>query len=164
MIKYVSEIKEIEYILTNLRDEDREELENLFGSNWYQSTVESLKNVKFLILYGLGNGNILVPIAMGGFYEVQNKDCSIACVWLLSSKFVSKNKTALMRVLRNQLYENSSKYDILYNFIYKSNYEAKLWLKKLGFCFDNPNPENVKLKNDFEFFYKKRMRDNVKSK
>lgn len=156
MIKYVSEIDEIEFILSNLRDEDKEELENLFGEKWYKKTLDSLSNEKFLILYGQGNAKGRVPVAMGGFYDINHENSKIACVWLLSSKFVSQNKTALMRVLRNQLYANSNKYDIMYNFIYKSNKGAKLWLKKLGFNFDNPNPENIKLKKDFEFFYKKR--------
>ena len=158
MIKYMSEISEIEFILSNLRDEDKEELENLFGNNWYNKTIESLKDEKFLILYGQGNAAGRVPVAMGGFYDVKKEiateNCKIACVWLLTSKYVSKNKTALMRVLRNQLYANSSKYDIMYNFIYKSNHGAKLWLKKLGFNFDNPNPEKIQLKKDFEFFYR----------
>ena len=158
MIKYVSEMNEIEFILSNLRNEDREELENLFGENWYQKTLDSLKDEKFLILYGQGNGKGRVPVAMGGFYDVTKENCKIACVWLLSTKYVSQNKTALMRVLRNQLYNNSDKYDVLYNFIYKSNKGAKLWLRKLGFSFDNPNPENIKLKKDFEFFYRRKMR------
>ena len=161
MIKYVSEIKEIEFILSNLRDEDREELENLFGEDWYKRTLVSLKDEKFLILYGQGNGEGRVPVAMGGFYDVKNENCSIACVWLLSSKFVDKNKTALMRVLRNQLYSTGTKYDILYNFIYKSNHGAKLWLKKLGFSFDNPNPKGIKLKNDFEFFYRRNRKGEI---
>ena len=71
MIKYVSEMNEIEFILSNLRDEDREELENLFGENWYQKTLDSLKDEKFLILYGQGNGKGRVPVAMGGFYEAK---------------------------------------------------------------------------------------------
>ena len=159
MIKYVSEIKEIEFILSNLRDEDREELESLFGDDWYKRTLDSLKDEKFLILYGQGNGSGRIPVAMGGFYDIKDKTSTIACVWLLSSRYVSQNKTALMRVLRNQLYANSSKYDVLYNFIYKSNKGAKLWLKKLGFKFDNPNPKEIKLKKDFEFFYKTKERN-----
>ena len=101
------------------------------------------------------NNNFLVPIARGGFYDVSKEPCRIACVWLLSTKYVSKNKTALMKALKNQMYLNSSKYDILYNFIYKSNHEAKSWLKKLGFSFDNPHPEGVNMKDGFEFFYRK---------
>ena len=156
MIKYVSEKSEIEFILSNLRDEDKEELENLFGSNWYEMSLESLKDEKFLVLYGYGNEHGQVPVAMGGFYEVNNEPCKIACVWLLSTKYINKNKTAFMKALRNQMYLNSSKYDILYNFIYKSNHSAKLWLKKLGFRFDNPHPEGVNMNEGFEFFYRKK--------
>ena len=160
MLKYADEVKEIEFILANLREEDRAELEHLFGAEWFQKTLDTLKNEKCLVLYGQGNGSSgRVPISTGGFYEIDTNGCKTACVWLLTTKFAELNKTALMRVLRNQLYLNGAKYDILYNFIYKSNYGAKLWLKKLGFSFDNPHPENIKFRKDFEFFYKKNERN-----
>jgi len=155
MIKYWDDVSEIEFILDNIRDEDREELENLYGCKWREKTLESLKKQKFQILYGLCGEKGRCPIAMGGIYDVKCQAGKIGCVWLLSSRFIGRNKTALMRVLRNQLYADMPDYDILYNFIYKSNYEAKSWLKKLGFRFGNPNPEKIILKEGFEFFYKR---------
>ena len=156
MLKEVSNINEIEFILSHLRKEDEEELKHLYGKNWYKNTLESLKDEKFLILYGYSdNKKTQIPIAMGGFFEITD---NIACVWLLSSYFIKINKRKLMKALREQVLINSSKYEIMYNFIYKSNTKAKLWLKKLGFCFDNPKPEGMDIKKDFEFFYKKQER------
>ena len=42
----------------------------------------------------------------------------------------------------------------MFNYIYKSNFEAKKWLKRFGFKFDNPKPVGLKVKDNFEFFYK----------
>ena len=36
----------------------------------------------------------------------------------------------------------------------KSNKQAKEWLLKLGFCFDNPKPNGLNVSEGFEFFYK----------
>jgi len=91
---------------------------------------------------------------MGGFYELFDEKLKIACVWLLTTKYVSQNKMTLMKELKNQISFADKKYDLMYNFIYKSNFEAKNWLKKLGFSFDNPKPEGLKIKENFEFFYK----------
>ena len=33
----------------------------------------------------------------------------------------------------------------------KTNIDAKRWLKKLGFCFDNPKPANLKISENFEY-------------
>ena len=57
--------------------------------------------------------------------------------------------------LLKQLEQASYKYEIIYNYIYKSNYKAKKWLKKLGFNFNNPKPEGLNLEEGFEFFYKR---------
>ena len=96
----------------------------------------------------------IVPVSMGGFHHVQNKNYKMACVWLLSTRFVKYNKTALMRVLKQQVLKASLDYEIMYNFICKSNFQAKIWLKKLGFRFDNPKPKNLDVKEGFEFFYR----------
>ena len=54
------------------------------------------------------------------------------------------------------MYQLNMKYRIpFYNYIYKSNIEAKEWLKKLGFIFDCPIPQKLNIQRDFEFFYKK---------
>ncbi len=156
MLKKADNIEEILFILNNLRNEDLEELLALYGKNWLNKTVLSLKDKNFYILYGFSSNKTLIPIAMGGFWELFEQDKSIASVWLLTTKFVNINKSAFWREVSSQIKEKSKKYNIMFNYIYKSNKEAKKWLKKLGFKFDNPHPENLKLKEGFEFFYKNR--------
>lgn len=154
MLKISTNQNEYRFILDNLRYEDKRELYLLWGKNWYDATLKSLEDAKVLIFEGKNQFGKIVPIAMGGFYPVLNEKYTMACVWFLSTKFVKYNKTPLMRVIKQQVLKASLDYEIMYNFICTSNFKAKVWLQKLGFCFDNPKPKNIELKREFEFFYK----------
>ncbi len=154
MLKTVSDNSEILYILNNLRYEDEQELVHSSGKDWKNKTLLNLQNKKILVLYGKDSNNRQVPVAMGGVFGIKSDDIPIACVWLLSTRYVYKNKIILMKTLWQQVEQASKKYGIMYNFIYKSNFEAKRWLQKLGFNFDNPKPNGLNVKEDFEFFYK----------
>ena len=154
MLKISTNQNEYRFILDNLREEDKQELFLLWGNDWYDLALQSLKDAEILVFWGKNKSGEIVPVAMGGFYPVLNQKCKMACVWLLSTKFVKYNKTALMRVIKQQISKASLNYEIMYNFICISNSQAKIWLKKLGFHFDNPKPKNIELKKEFEFFYK----------
>lgn len=154
MIKNIKSKSDIIFILDNLRCEDKEELFALFGENWKEQTIEDLKGQNILCLYFFNEKNEEIPIAMGGFYEHFLEEPTIACVWLLSTVFVRKNKTLFIKDIKQQIDKASKKYSIMYNYIYKSNYEAKRWLRMFGFRFDNPYPKNLEVKDGFEFFYK----------
>ena len=144
------------FILENLRDEDLEELRALWGEQWKEKTLESLEKTEVLVIFGNDGEKRKIPIAMGGFYDMSNTDVKIACVWLLTTKFIKYNRRYFISSLVSQIEKASLKYDILFNFIYKSNFQAKQWLKKLGFCFDKKNPTSLVVEEGFEFFYKKR--------
>lgn len=154
MIKETNNISDIQYILDNLRKEDEEELIAQLGLNWKEKMLNYSAGKIFKILYGVDNVGKRVPIAIGGFTELSEKDPTIACVWLLSTNAVLKNKRLFFQEIKKQLIEAEKKYTILYNYIYKSNYTAKSWLKNLGFKFDKAKPVYLPVKKDFEFFYK----------
>lgn len=154
MIKKVKNISEAEFILDNLREEDKAELYALYCDEWKKKTILSLEDKEFYIFYIKNKQNESIPSAMGGFYQIFDEEPAIACVWLLSSKFIYMNKLRFMKAIKKQIKLASSQYKIMFNFIYKSNFEAKKWLKKSGFKFDNPNPKNIKVPDGFEFFYK----------
>lgn len=137
---------DILYILNNLREEDKIELCLYSGKNWKNKTVQRLKKSKVIILKDSEG----IPFAMGG---IEGKN-DIACVWLLTTKKVVENKIQLIKTIKEQLYLNSQKYSIYFNYICKSNNLAKNWLLKLGFNFDNPKPHNLYVKEGFEFFYR----------
>lgn len=137
---------DILYILNHLRDEDKAELTALFGREWKKRTLNRLKKSKITIL----RNSKSQPFAMGG---IEGKK-SVACVWLLTTNEFINNKLKLAKEISKQIELASNKFEILYNFIYCSNFQAKKWLKKLGFVFDNPSPKGMKIPDDFEFFYK----------
>ena len=154
MLKKNIDKNEIIFILNNLRDEDECELLALWGEDWRNKALSSFEGEEVLILYGKDNYCNFVPIAMGGFCELFEKDSKIACVWMLTTKFIKYNKLLLSKNLKQQINNASEKYDIMYNYIYKSKKKKKNWLRKMGFKFDNPRPEKLKIAKDFEFFYK----------
>ena len=113
-----------------------------------------LETVTNYILYGKDSNNNLIAIAMGDFFEIFPSDDSIACVWLLTTKYIYANKHLFYKHFIDLFNKKCKKYNIMFNFIYKSNYQAKKWLQKLGFKFDNPYPKGIEVKEGFEFFYK----------
>ncbi len=153
MIKKMTDKSEIVFILENLREEDRQELFLHSGKDWKNKVLLNLQDKDFLVLYGPDSTGKQVPIAMGGVCETDKRE-KIACVWLLCSSFIYKSRIALAKGLKENVSSAEKKYRIMYNFIYKSNFEAKHWLKKLGFKFDNPKPEGMNIQDGFEFFYK----------
>ena len=148
--------KKCRFILDNLRKEDLLEIECLWGNNWKQKVLNSIDKKKVLFAYGRDKYGNIIPISMGGFHDIPCEHFKVACVWLLSTKYISMNKIRFFKELRTQFFLYEKNYEILYNYIYKTNIDAKRWLKKLGFCFDNPKPANLKISENFEFFYKNR--------
>ena len=143
-------IKDVEYILDNLRQEDLNELKALWGENWRSETIKNIMTTDFDSLVGVSDK----PVVMGGIWGVGGENSKTACVWLLSTDEVKKHKISLIKNLSEEIEKAEKKYSILYNFIYKSNLSAKKWLKILGFRFDNPRPDGLKIPDGFEFFYK----------
>ena len=154
MIKECSEKSEIIFVLEHLRNEDKEELIALYGYDWKIKILNDLENKKVLVLYGKDNYSNIIPIAIGGFNECFNNDKSIACAWLLSSSYIQINKSIFLKEFKNQLLFAEEKYEIMFNFIHRTNFTAKNWLVKFGFKFDNPNPKGIPVQDGFEFFYK----------
>ena len=154
MLKKVSSEFEKKFILNYLREEDKEELQAMFGEGWYKETIKTLQDNDFLVMYVFDEQKNEIPIAIGGFYDFNQSEVSIASVWILSSQYIYRNKKLFFKDIKEKLRETGGKYKIMYNYIYKRNFSAKKWLKKLGFRFDNPNPEGLNVKEGFEFFYK----------
>ncbi len=149
MLKTDKNIDDVNFILDNLRKEDLEEIIELWGNDWKDKFIKNTMSTEFLILT---NNNI--PIAMGGIVPVGTAESGIACVWLICSKYVKNNRILLLKTIKKQIDSASSEFNVFYNYIYKLNFEAKKWLKNLGFKFDNPSPPNLEVREGFEFFYK----------
>ena len=159
MLKKTNDKLILSYVLSHLREEDKEELIALYSECWYEKTVENFSDREYLVLYGVDDKKEVVPIAIGGIDSIFAKEHRIACVWLLSTIWVKRNKKTFFNTLKTQEVLAQNDFDILFNFIYKSNHSAKKWLKKLGFCFDNPSPIGISIDDGFEFFYKLKERN-----
>lgn len=147
--------KDVLYILDNLRDADRMELQEIWGEDWKSQTLENIMKTDFQVLIGKAGKND-VPVVMGGAWAADPNDPGAACVWLLSTDEVKNNQIGLLKQLRREIKFYDTKYWITYNKIHKNNEMAKNWLKWLGYCFDIPNPPGIVIPANFEFFYRKR--------
>ena len=159
MLKRTNDKSIISYVLTHLREEDKQELIALYFENWQEKTLKNLAEREFFVLYGLDDENRKVPIAIGDVDSIFEKTQRIACVWLLSTVWINKNKIKFFNAVKEQLLLVEKDFDILFNFVYESNSIAKKWIKKLGFCFDNPKPIEFSVEDGFEFFYKSKERN-----
>ena len=161
MLKKTNDKLILYYVLNHLRDEDKQELIALYSDEWYKKTIENFANREVLVLYGLDDEKNKVPIAIGGVDSIFDKSHRIACVWLLSTVWVRKNKRLFFNTLKTQSLLAVKEFDILFNFVYESNCMAKKWIKKLGFSFDNPKPIGFSIEDGFEFFYKSKGKGNL---
>ncbi len=154
MLKHIKDEKIFRFILNNLRDEDYVELRDSRGENWFNETLKNLFSSDVVVLFVKNRYGRMLPIAMGGFEPYLQNGNNIAVVWLLSTKFINQYKLIFWKELNTYFSQEKSKYSILFNFIYKSNFQAKRWLRLLGFKFDNPKPDGMEVAENFEFFYK----------
>lgn len=141
--------EDVKYILDNLREEDLEELLALWGASWREETLRNIMDTDFEVLLGKTKKG-KKPVVMGGVWEVSE---GIGCAWLLSTPEVKNHRHCLLRELKRDVEKSKKKFKLIYNFIYKRNFEAKKWLRWLGFRFDNPHPKGVNVPEGFEYFY-----------
>lgn len=150
MFRANKNIEDVSYILDNLRPEDLEELKALWGENWREETIKNVMNTDSHVVIGKTKKD-KTPAVMGGIWEVQE---GVSVAWLLSTPEVMKHRHCLLRELKKEIKKAEDTSWLMYNFIYEKNFEAKKWLKWLGFRFDNPHPKGIEVPSGFEFFYR----------
>ena len=154
MIKKGFNAAYIDFILENIRKEDLQELRALWGDFWKKEAINSFTNNDCIFSMVKDKNGAFIPIAVGGFQKVYKSNPEIVCVWLISTIFVEKNKKEFLKDVISSIKKANKEYYIMYNYIYEANTQAKKWLKKLGFNFENPKPKDVSVPEKFEFFYK----------
>lgn len=148
MIEIEINRKKLSEFLKNIRKEDKIELEVLYGKSYKKKFIEVCLNNK-LETYFLADSNFR-PIAIGGVASFFEKDIKFGQVWLLCSDRAFKHKICLFKYIKNKIENFKTKFHILFNYIYKSNFDALLWLSLLDF-------ESIDLENkNFKFFYYKK--------
>ena len=141
--------EDLHYILTHLRKEDEAELKAYYGKNWKLKTFLEHKHLNNLII-----GKDRNPVLIAGICQRKEDPEGIGTVMLLSTDEIKNYKIKLLREIKKEIEKADEKFWFLYNFIYKDNLEAKKWLEWLGFKFDKSIPENIKLPEGFELFYR----------
>ncbi len=138
--------KNLNIFFDDLRKEDLDELYFTFKKNLRDKFIKiCLKTPDTYFLaddYGY-------PLAIGGIKKKLIDNIKVGQVWFLSSNKFKKNKKAVLKYIKNKIFTFKNECDILFNFIYKSNFGFLKWLYVLDFKTIDIN-ENLKL-----FYYSK---------
>lgn len=145
--------RDVLYILDNLRAIDKKEVIAIHGNNYKQKVFDSIMETDFYVLLGKSK-NKNTPVTMGGIWEASSLNKDIGIVWLLSTDEVKSHIICLLKEIKKEIDKADEKFWLTYNLIYKENIQAKRFLKKLGYRFDNPKPDCIDVPDGFEFFYR----------
>ncbi len=131
----------LEALLNDLRIEDKQELIASVGNDYKKIFTETiLKNKNNCCFLSDDNNN---PLAIGGIVKLNSNYSS---PWLISSNKFKYHKKDILKYVYKKINEYKKENNILFNYIYKSNFKALKWLKKFGFKTMNTN-------NDYKIFY-----------
>ena len=155
---------DIEYILDNLREEDKLEAIQNKGENFKEVIIDEIqKKKKKKILVGKTKKDD-IPVLLGGCWELKENP-TIGIVWLLSTQEIEKHQICFLREMRKELEKYDEKYGITFNYLHKTNLLAKKWLKWAGYRFpQNRRKQNfldkyflsAQIPKDYEIFYRER--------
>lgn len=130
-------------LINNLRDEDMEEfkiyLKNKTFSDFLNTCFDKNNEIYFL------GEDLYTPVAIGGAYFLE--EFRIAQVWLLCGKNFEKHRVELFKYVLKKIEYFKSKYKVLFNYIFKTNFSILKMLIKKGF-----KVKKIK-NNDFKLFY-----------
>lgn len=151
-------MRDVNYIIDNLRDEDIEEIKISFGNDYKQELIKSLFHYKSTIAI---DSKTKKPILIYGVCPFEN-DKRAAIIFMLSTKDIVNYKRSFFFELKKQIADYDKHYYFLCNQIYSKNFLAKKWLKYVGFKFDFPKPYGMSVSDGFEYFYRIRKTNNKK--
>ena len=140
---------DIRYILEHLREEDKHEAIVQCGENYIENILRDIKKGKGFFILGCKKSDD-TPVCMGGCENTEED--GIGVVWLLTTPEIVNHQICLLKHIKKYMREFDEDYWMLFNFLYKENQLAKIWLSKFGFRFNNPC--GLKIPKDFEFFYR----------
>ena len=145
MIEIEVNKENLKKFIKNIRKEDRTELEFSFKNKWKEKFIEiclNEKNIWFLA------DKYNIPCAIGGI-QYENTDINSVKrgrIWLICANNFKNNRIYLLRYIKNKIEQMKLSSDILYNYIYKTNFRFLKWLKKIGF-------KTLNVNQDIKFFY-----------
>ena len=129
-------------LLDNLRKEDLEELKQNFKNRYREKFINVTLNSSGTIFLADDND---FPLAIGGVDKKQTDNLAVGQVWLISSNKFTKKNLKLIKFIVSKIEEYKKDCDILFNFIYKSNFDSLKWLAKCGFKTLDTRKQDYKL-------------------
>ena len=135
----------LDEFLKNLRYQDRQEMLKVMTPNFIKEFYDICLNensASYLL-----QTTDKQPLALGGAVDVITGFYKTARIWLLCSQYLECNKIQVFKYVKDKLLRFKEEYDILFNFIYKSNFDSLKWLKTQGAIV--VDLENI----DFKLFY-----------
>lgn len=143
MIEIEINKQNLKKFIDDIKLEDKKELEHFFKEDFKEEFIKLALLNKDGASYFLADDD-LNPIFIGGVVSVDKK-ANLGQVWLLSTNKVNNHKLFVYRYVKDKIKLFQRDYNILFNYIYKSNFKALKWLKKCGFKVKKTNDKNYKL-------------------
>ena len=144
--------EDILYILQHLRADDEIEAKTIHGEDYVTKIIETIFDNDDTFFLAKNENNI--PYAMGGYVKTEEKGAVV--IWLLSTDEIVNHRHFALKKIKEELIKIEKENWFIYNYIFKNNSLAKIWLKKLGFKFISKELAPNDIPQDFELFYKKR--------
>jgi hypothetical protein len=129
MIEIEPDVKFLEEFLLALRPEDKEEINAVSSCDFKNEFFKiCLERDKYTYILKSDNKK---PLAIGGAKQTKIK--KVARVWLLTTNEFNFSKKKLYKYVIEKIELFKQDFDVLYNFIYKTNFKSLKWLKKCAF-------------------------------
>lgn len=145
-----SVIPDIPPIAVDMRPADRDEVMAAVGMNPHQALLQGyLSSTECFTIYEIDGG---LPVGMFGYTEVEPK--LSACVWMLGSNRLLKNRWTFLKRSREWVDYIHARYPMMYNVIDRRNTLHIRWIEWLGFKFVRIIPNYGTQKLEFVEFVK----------
>ena len=122
--------KLLKIFIKDIRLQDKVELELCYRDSleeFYQICLDGRYETYFLI------DDKNRPLALGGAFDLRNKEQKVAKLWLLATNQIVNHKLAVYRYIKSKILYFKNSYDVLFNYIYKSNFDSLKLLQKNAF-------------------------------
>lgn len=131
---------EYKFVMGNLRDADKAEVEAAYGLPASQMIDELWEFADGNAYAGRWNGK---PVCvMGAAKESMLYDNGL--IWMLGTPEIDKIASTFLRHSIKWVRRQSEKFSLLYNYVDARNVKSIKWLRWLGFQLDEPAPYGVR--------------------
>lgn len=144
MIEIEINKENLKKFIDDISPEDKEELKYFYKKDFKKKFIKIALENKNNCSYFLADNN-KTPVAVGGVCKINNEKQKTGQIWLLVTNKAKKHRFFLYKYIKRKIVLFKTQYDFLFNYIFKSNFKALIWLKKCGFKARESSDINYKL-------------------